>query len=100
MKTEREVVAYLLKSCAVRGWLTRKVQWEGRRSAMDWLVLPGEGLVWWVEAKAPREKPTVCQTLEHTRFRDMGQNVIVVDCKNAVDELICSIEQTLDHTRR
>lgn len=86
--TEAEVRDYFKRrlNCSFYFSVFRKVRWEGRRAAQDWLVLFPTGVSWWVELKATGEKPEPHQTREHDRFRLCGQNVIVLDSKESIDE--------------
>ncbi len=96
---EREVKTYFLAQCKARDWVTRKVRWEGRRGATDWLLLAPNGLIWWVELKAAGKHPDNSQQEEHRLFRQFGQKVVVLDSKTSIDELICLVEMTLDRIR-
>lgn len=99
-KHERDVVKYLSKRVKQMGGEARKVRWEGRNSAPDWLVMlpaiqhPGvidldaPGRTIWIELKAPGKKPTAAQAREHERMRKMGQRVEVVDSFERVDEVL------------
>lgn len=60
------------------GWLIRKVKWIGRRAAPDRVFFKA-GRTIWVEFKRPGEKPRLLQEREHTRMRDAGCEVHVID---------------------
>lgn len=94
--TEREIKAALVARIEELDGLVRKVSWEGKRGAMDWLVLlppetiigdlvGGCGRIYWCELKRPGEKPTPQQAREHERFRALGQVVLVIDSLEAID---------------
>lgn len=106
-KHERDVVKYLAKRVKQLGGEARKVRWEGRNSAPDWVVMlpaiehpevidldePGRTI--WIEVKAPGLAATFpknaherAQHREHERMRAMGQRVVVVDSYEAVDEVL------------
>ena len=98
---ERTIEAHLVKRVHELGGEVRKVKWIGRRGAPDRLVmLP---LTWsaarvdflndsqttiWVELKAPGEKAKPHQAREHKRMRAMGQQVVVIDSIEGVEELL------------
>lgn len=84
---ESEIESYLVHKVKQLGGEVRKVKWIGRRGAPDRIVmLPGK--TWWVELKAPGQKPKPHQAREHERMRAMGQLVAVVDSVETVDILL------------
>ncbi len=91
---EREVKEYLLKRAKEHGILARKVVWEGRDGAPDWVLMakapnpfmPGRTL--WAELKATGEEPEPHQLREHKRMREHGQIVLVLDSAEIVDSAI------------
>lgn len=86
MTNERDIERYLVKLAKANGWLCRKVKFIGHNGAPD-RVLMAPGILVWVELKAPGKKPTMLQLAEHARMRAMGQTVMVIDSKEAVEEL-------------
>lgn len=90
---ERDIEHYLVKRVKAMGGECRKVQWVGRNSAPDrLLMLPrSETAIWsntiWVELKATGVKPGPGQLREHQRMRAMGQRVEVIDSLEAVEDL-------------
>lgn len=101
---ESTIERHLVRSVKAAGGQVRKVQWIGRNSAPDRVVmLPARtlspssidcawcrpaGRVVWVELKAPGQKPTAAQSREHARMRAVGQDVRVLDSVGAVDALL------------
>lgn len=106
---ERDIEAYLVKRVKELGGEVRKVQWVGRRSAPDRLVmLPpwartnAPSTFWgyppssiWVELKNPETIKTFpadqrerAQAREHVRMRQMGQRVEVIGTIEAIEELL------------
>ena len=92
---EESVESYLVRRVRELGGEVRKVQWVGRKGAPDRLVLlPGArggcvelkrpGLA----AKFPHNAHERQQHEEHERMRRMGQQVYVIDSKDAVDALL------------
>lgn len=99
MTRERDIERHLVQRVKALGGEVRKVQWIGRRGAPDRLVMlpytswkvtgrePGEH-TFWVELKAPGEKPEPHQRREHERMRRMGQRIEVIDSVEAVERLL------------
>lgn len=88
---ERDVEKYLCRRVKKAGGEVRKVQWLGRSSAPDRLVLlPG----WapFAELKRPGELPTPAQVREHQRMRRSGLHVEIITSCAAVDALIADWE--------
>ena len=66
----------------------RKVQWQGRVGAPDWLVMMNGGALF-VETKAPGEVPRRSQIVEFSRiFRASGIPVLVIDRAEYVFDVI------------
>lgn len=74
-------VSAALRQCVINaGGEIRKVQWQGRVGAPDWLVMLQGGAVF-VETKAPGEVPRRSQIVEFQRIsRASGIPVLVLDC--------------------
>lgn len=93
---ERDIAEYLKKRITELGGICRKVAWEGRSDAPDYLVMCG-GIHIFVETKAPGKRPRPSQLRE---FGAMSQHgglaVIIVSNFNEVDSLIHGI-QTCRH---
>lgn len=84
---ESKIEQHLVKVVKALGGEVRKVQWIGRKGAPDRMVmLPGMTL--WVELKATGIKAEAHQLREHKRMTDMGQQVVVVDSIEAIDQII------------
>lgn len=78
MTPEAKVVQQIKALVKSYGGEVRKVEWSGRRGAPDLLVLmPGHHF--FVEVKAPGEKPRPEQVREHERLRAAGFKVFVSD---------------------
>jgi hypothetical protein len=78
MTPEAKVVQRIKALVKSYGGEVRKVEWSGRRCAPDLLVLmPGHHF--FVEVKAPGEKPRPEQVREHERLRVAGFDVFVSD---------------------
>lgn len=109
---ESDIERHLVKRVKAMGGEVRKVQWVGRRGAPDRLVMlpdrvagPWDGQLrpanicyagrtdWpaktvWVELKAPGVKAEAHQLREHERMRKKGQQVVVIDSIEGVEELL------------
>lgn len=85
---ERDIEAHLVRKVKELGGEIRKVNWIGRASAPDRLVLLPERRSIWVELKAPGKVPTPQQLREHNRMRAMGELVKVIDSIEQVEELL------------
>lgn len=84
---ESKIEAYLVQRVKALGGEVRKVNWIGRNSAPDRIVmLPNN--TFWAELKATGKKPTAAQIREHKRMRDMGQRVEVIDSIEQIEELL------------
>lgn len=104
---ESQIEDYLVERVKALGGEVRKVRWIGRNGAPDRLVMLPERWIkapdnyagierdyrlkpttFWVELKAPGEKPRPHQIREHERMRRMGQRVEIVDSFEGVDEVL------------
>jgi hypothetical protein len=83
---ERNVEAYFVRKVKEAGGETRKAAWIGRRGAPDRVVFLNG--TYWVELKAPGEKPRPEQLREHGRMRAHGAPVYVLDSFEAVDNFM------------
>ncbi len=94
MTPEGRIEQYLSRCAKLHGVPLRKVQWPGRHSAPDRVLLTRKGLIW-VEVKAPggaakfpsnpRERR---QAREHQCLRGARQRVVVIDSFADVDDLL------------
>ena len=85
---ESDVARYLIKCVTERGGIIRKVSWEGRANAPDYLVMLN-GISVFVETKAPGEKPRPLQVREFEKLKQYGGfRVAVCDGPDTVDGLM------------
>lgn len=84
---ESDIKIYMLKRCAAHRILPRKVRWEGRNGAPDWVLFYPNGKIIWVELKAPGKTPDMYQEMEHDYLRLYRQDVRVVDSFDKVNKL-------------
>lgn len=86
---ERDIAAYLVKRVSEIGGICRKVAWEGRSDAPDYLVMC-HGDFAFVETKAPTGKPRPSQLREFAAVDEYGgETVAVVRTPDDVDTLVC-----------
>lgn len=84
---ERDVKAYLYRRVAECGGQIRKTKWEGRRGALDQLVLlPGRH--WIAELKAPGKHLDDHQIREKVRLQLAAFDVYEIDSFEDVDALL------------
>lgn len=94
-------VSAALRQCVINaGGEIRKVQWQGRVGAPDWLVMLAGGAVY-VETKAPGARPRKSQLVEFGRIeRASGIPVLVIDrasdAKDVISALLSRFEGNLD----
>lgn len=90
-RKESDITWYLLKAVFEKDGLCRKVKWENRNGAPDWLVLLPGGKSVFVELKAPGKKPSKQQKIEHALLRRIGQQVLVIDSYAQIDSLFDNV---------
>lgn len=100
-KREKEVEAYLRRTTRRHGGEYRKWVSPGHRGVPDdILTVPCfDPCVQFVEAKAPGEVPAPHQEREHTRLRNAGGIVHVLDCEEAVDDLFFLLCTNPEHNK-
>ena len=88
---ESKVEAHLTKRAKAMGFMVRKVKFLGVDGAPDRVLFAPERFrtlghtAYWVELKAPGEKPRIRQEREHKAMREHCQHVTVLDSIEAVD---------------
>ena len=86
---ESYVEKYLVKRVKELGGEIRKTKWIGRSHAPDRVVF-FKG-VWFVELKRPNAAARAGQVREHSRMRQHGAAVFVINTIEQVDEFINEI---------
>lgn len=81
---ESEIEAHLVKRVRAAGGLSYKFVSPGRSGVPDRLVIL-DGVVFFVEVKAPGGKLSALQDRELKRIRDAGINALVVWSKDDID---------------
>lgn len=79
---EHSVAQALIRAAANAGLLIRKLRWEGRVGAPDYVIL-ASGRAFFVETKAAGQKPRPSQVAEFARLEKCGFPVAVVDTEDA-----------------
>jgi hypothetical protein len=88
---EKDIEQYLVRKVKAAGGLCEKFTSPGRRSVPDRIITMLGGRIFFVELKAPGKKPTVKQLADHKRRLELGCNVLVIDTKEGVDDLIAQL---------
>ena len=76
---EKEVESKVCDYAKSKGLLAYKFTSPARRAVPDRLFITPDGRVFFCEFKAKGKKPTVSQTREHDRLREVKVNVFVID---------------------
>lgn len=84
---EHRVAQALINAATKRGLFIRKLRWEGRVGAPDYIILAG-GRAFFVEAKAPGETPRASQCAEFARIGETGCPVTIVDSEFEATEAV------------
>jgi len=91
MILERDIERYLVRRVKDLGGVAYKFTSPSRRGVPDRLCVFPDGISVFIECKAPKKTPTVLQSHEIERLRNLGQQVFVVDSKESIDEIVDSI---------
>jgi len=81
---EEQIELEVVAKAEMAGYEVRKVQWIGRRGAMD-RVFFGHGKCIWIEFKAPGKEPKGQQAREVKRLKKKYSDIHV--CDNVADAL-------------
>lgn len=84
---EKDIESYLVKRVRANGGEAYKFSSPARRGVPDRIVILPTGRVVFVELKAPGKTATKLQEKEHARLSNLGQEVLVIDSKEACDAL-------------
>jgi hypothetical protein len=82
---ESTVERHLRTQVEAHGGLTRKFISPGHKGVPDRIVWWPEGVVHFIETKAPGKKPDEAQQREHRRLSALGAMVMVLDTTEQVD---------------
>lgn len=95
---ERRVARALVDAARTAGLFIRKCRWEGRVGAPDYIIVC-DGRVYFVETKAPGEKPRPSQLIEFAAIRAAGAPVVVVDSIHAAFAVVHAIAGDKTHEK-
>lgn len=85
---EKDVEKYLREQVKGLKGKAYKFVSPGNAGVPDRLVCLPNGVIAFVELKAPGKEPTPLQKAKHRELRSLGCEVFVIDNKDAVDEFI------------
>lgn len=85
---ESVIEAYLVKRVKEAGGIAYKFKSPQRANVPDRIVLLPGGKVFFVELKAPGQKPTAGQIREIDRLAELGRIVRVFDSKELIDDFL------------
>lgn len=85
---ERVIEEYLRKKVKETGGIAYKMTSPARRALPDRMCLFPNGVLVFVECKAPGRKPTKLQAIEMNRIKELGHQAVYVDSHVAIDYLI------------
>lgn len=89
MLSEKQVETYLVKQVREQlNGVAYKFTSPGRRSVPDRICVLPEGMIFFVECKAPGKVATALQLREHQKLKDLGHWVYVVSSKYAINQII------------
>lgn len=97
---ENIIESYLRNQVKILGGKAYKFVSPGNAGVPDRLVcLPG-GIIIFIETKAPGKKPTVRQKKKQRELMKLGNCVLILDSKSAVDDFIKNVKAVMDGKRR
>ena len=85
---EKDVEAHLRNEIKKIGGKAYKWESPGNAGVPDRIIFLPNGRVHLVELKAPGKKPTALQLAQHRKLTQLGQQVYVLDSKEAVNDFI------------
>jgi hypothetical protein len=85
---ESRIENALVRGVKRAGGEVRKLAWPGRRHAPDRLVFWPDGIVHFIELKAPGKKPRKGQEREFCRLEKFGHIVRVLDTLEKVNHYV------------
>lgn len=92
---ERNIERACCQYAEKHGWWQRKFKSPGRRSAPD-RIFAKEGIVFFVEFKAPGRKATPLQAQEHAAMRCAGLIVKVIDERKNFVAALAQMQKFVD----
>jgi len=89
---ERNIELYLREKVKATGGIAYKWTSPGNAGVPDRIVILPGGLTHFVELKAPGQKPTPLQMLQHRKLNSLGCTVWLIDSKEGVDAFIQQVQ--------
>lgn len=85
---ERDIETYLREQVKAAGGIAYKWTSPGNAGVPDRIVILPKGRIHFVELKAPGQKPTPLQQVQHRKLTALGCTVWVIDSKEGVDAFL------------
>lgn len=82
---EKTVKDYAKKIALQRGWLVRKLRWEGRSHAPDNFYAKDGRIVLCEHKRSKVDTARRAQDREHKTLRSFGVEVVIINTKEQVD---------------
>lgn len=86
--SEKTIEKYLKKEVEEYGGFSRKWTSPGHASVPDRIVFLPQGVIWFIEVKAPGKQPTEAQWREIMRLRLMGANAGYLSSEREIDQFL------------
>jgi len=85
---EKDIERHLRTAVKKHGGMALKFVSPGTSGVPDRIVLLPGGRMFFAELKAPGRKPRPLQMKMHGELRQLGFNVLVIDGKEQIDEIL------------
>lgn len=89
---EAKIEKYLTSQVQRLGYMCLKFTSPGTRAVPDRIII-GKGKVYFVELKAPGQKPRADQIKMHSKLKAHGVDVKVLDTKRRVDDYVRGLKE-------
>ena len=90
---EKDIEQRLVKAVKAAGGICPKLVCPGMDGMPDRLALLGDGHIGFVEVKAPGKEPRPLQKIRHTKLRELGYLVFVLDDPEQIPGIIDTIRK-------
>ncbi len=85
---EKDIEQRFVRYAKLKGCTAYKFSSPNRRGVPDRMVVGPNGLLFFIEFKAPGRQPSALQEREMQRLRDYGFPVYLIDKKGAAEQLL------------
>lgn len=85
---EKQVEKYLVDEVKKRGGVAYKFTSPGHVGVPDRILVMPDGVLRFVEVKAPGKRPTLLQQRTIERLNSLGHVALWVDSKESIDEVL------------